>query len=186
MGKPHHNTEKLNAMLFSNKKEKLEQLYFNLNVIQKRIKKLEIKHLIDFNTTHFYMKGLLVVVVFLHLFGARASHIVGGDIYYDYLGGNQYRIYISVFRDCLSNGAGFDSPLPLGIFFNSDNSLFQSLDVPYTGSNNVPVTFNNPCVIPPTNICTENSVYTIVVTLPPTPQGYRISYVRCCRGPKHQ
>lgn len=130
------------------------------------------------------MKRLFQIVIFYSLiFSARASHIVGGDIYYDYLGSNQYRIYISAFRDCLSDGADFDSPLPLGIFRNSNNSLVQSIQVPYTGKTNVPVTFNNPCVIPPSNICTENSIYTTAVTLPPIPGGYRIAYVRCCRGP---
>lgn len=130
------------------------------------------------------MGKLLQIIIFsLLLFQAKASHIVGGDIYYDYLGNNQYRIYISAFRDCLSNGADFDSPLPLGIFRALNNSMFQSINVPYTGKTSVPVTFNNPCVIPPSNICTENSIYTTVVTLPPIPGGYRVAYVRCCRGP---
>lgn len=126
---------------------------------------------------------LSALIFFVFSFNVNASHIVGGDIYYNYLGNNQYRIFISVFRDCLSNGADFDSPLPLGIFLNSTNAMVQSHDVPYSGKNNVPVTFNNPCVIPPSNICTENSIYSIVVTLPPAPGGYRVAYVRCCRGP---
>lgn len=127
--------------------------------------------------------SLSLFLVFVLQFTLKASHIVGGDIYYDYLGSNQYKIYISVFRDCLSNGADFDSPLPLGIFSANNNSMIRSIDVPYTGKTNVPVTFNNPCVIPPTNICTENSIYTTVVTLPPIIGGYKIAYVRCCRGP---
>lgn len=130
------------------------------------------------------VKFILQLLIFSSLtFNANASHIVGGEIYYDYLGGNQYRIYINVFRDCLSNGADFDAPLPLGIFMNSTNALVQQHNVPYTGKTNVPVTFNNPCVVPPSNICTENSLYSITVTLPPAPGGYRVAYVRCCRGP---
>lgn len=130
------------------------------------------------------MKKLLQFIFILSTcFSVQASHIVGGDIYYDYLGNNQYRIHVSVFRDCLSAGADFDSPLPLGIFFNSNNNLYQSINIPYTGKTMVPVTFNNPCVIPPTNICTENAIYTTVVTLPPNSGGYRVAYVRCCRGP---
>ncbi len=130
------------------------------------------------------MKRLFhIFCIFLVAFNAKSSHIVGGEIYYDYLGSNQYRIYINVFRDCLSSGADFDMPLPLGIFTNSNNSLYQSINVPYTGKNYVPVTFNNPCVVPPSNICTENSLYSTVVTLPPSASGYRVAYVRCCRGP---
>ncbi len=112
-----------------------------------------------------------------------ASHIVGGDIYYDYLGNNKYKIYISVFRDCHSDGADFDSPLPLGIFRASNNASVQQLEVPFISKTYVPITFNNPCVVPPTDICTENAIYTTIVTLPPIPGGYRVAYVRCCRGP---
>lgn len=128
------------------------------------------------------MRYLLAIFLILNLFNSRASHIVGGEIYYDYLGSNNYRFYISVYRDCLSSGASFDSPLSLGLF-NSNNQLIQNVQINFTGSTNVPVVFNNPCVTPPNNICTENSVYTVVLNLPPTPGGYYLSYQRCCRGP---
>lgn len=118
----------------------------------------------------------------LNVFTMRASHIVGGDIYYDYLGGNNYRFVISLYRDCLSSGAQFDSPLYLAVY-NQDNFLIDNIQVPFPGSTILPVVFNNPCVTPPTNICTEVAVYTTVVNLPPAIGGYNISYQRCCRGP---
>lgn len=130
------------------------------------------------------MTRILTFIVFVALTTSTwASHIVGGDIYYDYLGNNQYRIWVSVYRDCLSNGAAFDSPLNLGIFRNSNNTRFTDVQIPFPGSQLVPVTFNNPCVTPPSNICNENALYTTVVTLPPIPGGYRVAYQRCCRGP---
>lgn len=128
------------------------------------------------------MRYLISILLVLNLFNSKASHIVGGEIYYDYLGNNNYRFYISVYRDCLSSGAAFDSPLNLGLF-NSNNQLIQNVQIPFSGSNNVPVVFNNPCVTPPSNICTENSVYTVTLNLPPTAGGYNLSYQRCCRGP---
>lgn len=45
-----------------------------------------------------------------------ASHIIGGDIYYDYLGNNQYRFFITLYRDCNSTGAQYDDPLTLTIY----------------------------------------------------------------------
>ena len=127
------------------------------------------------------MKTILHIVIFFCAFNANASHIVGGEIYYDYLGSNNYKFYISVYRDCNSDGASFDSPLSLGVF--SGGALIQSVDVGFNGSLIVPVVFNNPCVIPPNNICTENSVYTVILNLPPSVNGYTITYQRCCRGP---
>jgi len=128
------------------------------------------------------MRYIISILIILNLFSSRSSHIVGGEIYYDYLGNNNYKFYISVYRDCLSSGASFDSPLSLGLF-NSSNQLIQNVQINFTGSNNVPVVFNNPCVTPPSNICTENSVYTVTLNLPPTPGGYTLAYQRCCRGP---
>jgi len=128
------------------------------------------------------MRFILLLILSLNLFSSSASHIVGGDIYYDYLGNNNYKFYISVFRDCLSTGAAFDSPLQLAVY-NENNLLVQNIAVPYPGSSNVPIVVNNPCVTPPSNICTENAIYTTIINLPPSPNGYNITYQRCCRGP---
>src|SRR5574343_44521 len=128
------------------------------------------------------MKYLSTLIIILSLFSARASHIVGGDIYYDYLGSNNYRFYISVYRDCNSTGAAYDDPLMLAIY-TANNFLVDNVAVPFPGSTILPVVFNNPCVTPPNNICVEKAVYTTVINLPPTPGGYTVSYQRCCRGP---
>jgi len=33
-------------------------------------------------------------------FESKASHIIGGEIYYDSLGNNQYKVTIEIYRDC--------------------------------------------------------------------------------------
>jgi len=129
------------------------------------------------------MKWILPFLVFMLLtFEVNASHIIGGDIYYDYLGNNQYRFYLTLYRDCASNGAAYDDPLQLAIY-NGNGTLFQNVNVPFPGSTPVPLNFNNPCATAPGGICVEKATYIVVVTLPPTPLGYDISYQRCCRGP---
>lgn len=128
------------------------------------------------------MKKLLTILSFLVVFGADASHIVGGDIYYDYLGNNNYRFTLSLYRDCFSTGAAYDDPLYLAVY-NSSGFLIQNVPITFPGSTVLPVVFNNPCVTPPTNICTEVAVYTATINLPPVTGGYNVSYQRCCRGP---
>ena len=123
--------------------------------------------------------SILFLIIPVNVF---ASHIIGGEIWYDYLGGDQYRIHIALYRDCASTGAAYDNPLSLGIF-NSNNQLVQEVSVPFPGSNNLQVVFNNPCVTPPSGICAERAIYTTIITLPPTPGGYTAAYQRCCRGP---
>lgn len=113
---------------------------------------------------------------------ASASHIVGGEIYYDYLGNNQYRVYIDIYRDCASNGAAYDNPLVLGVFDSNGNTISQ-VSIPFPGSTVLPIVFTNPCVQAPSGICTERAIYTTVLTLPPITGGYILGYQRCCRGP---
>lgn len=124
--------------------------------------------------------------LWLVIFGqvsAHAAHIVGGDMWYDHLGGNNYKFYIALYRDCnTQTGAAYDSPLPLGVF-NSSNQRVMDVNVPFPGSVTLPIIFNNPCVQAPTGICTERAIYTTTISLPPIAGGYKVAYQRCCRQP---
>src|SRR3989338_7428143 len=125
----------------------------------------------------------LLIIAFTLLTGtASASHIVGGDIYYDYLGNNNYQFFLSVYRDCNSSGAAFDDPLVLTVY-NSSNQMIQNLSLPFPGSTMVPTNFSDPCLNTAPDVCTQQAIYTTIVNLPPTAGGYTISYQRCCRGP---
>ena len=54
----------------------------------------------------FYLTLLFLLLFTVH---AYATHIVGGVIYYEHLGGNRYKLIFEVYRDC-SPGVvvGFD------------------------------------------------------------------------------
>lgn len=127
---------------------------------------------------------LCIVILFSALinFKANASHIVGGEVYYDYLGSNNYKFYFVIYRDCASNGAAYDSPLPISVF-NGNNVRISNHTITFPGSTVLPIQFTNPCITPPSGICTERAIYTIVLNLPPLTSGYIVSYQRCCRGP---
>ena len=130
------------------------------------------------------MKHLFALLLIFTLCAqsARASHIVGGEMYYEHLGGDQYRIYIAIYRDCASTGAPFDSPLPLGIY-DANGNLYMTVNVPFPGSEVLPIEFDNPCITPPSGPCVERAIYTDVLTLPASAGGYTIAYQRCCRTP---
>ncbi|PKR82124.1 hypothetical protein CW751_01950 [Brumimicrobium salinarum] len=122
-------------------------------------------------------------VLFLLPLKVYASHIVGGEMYYDCLGNNQYRVTIKIYRDCNSNGAEYDNPLLLGVFKKEDYSRVKTETISYPGSEILPVIFSNPCVSPPSDICVQEAIYTKTITLPPLEEGYILTYERCCRGP---
>lgn len=124
----------------------------------------------------------IILISFIFSLNIQASHIVGGDIYYDYLGNNNYKITLLLYRDCASTGAAYDDPLSLGVFDVGGN-LVKELLIPFPGSVVLPVILDNPCISTPSGICTEKAIYETNVNLPPTYAGYTVAYQRCCRGP---
>lgn len=115
-------------------------------------------------------------------FTGLASHLVGGEMDYECLGNNQYRIHLRIYRDCNSTGAAFDQPAKITIF-NSSGSVLQNLSVNHGAATQLPATVDNPCLQSPPNICTHYTDYYTTVTLPPIQGGYTITYQRCCRNP---
>lgn len=128
-------------------------------------------------------KIFTIILLVFSLSSSYAAHIVGGEIYYDCLGNDDYRVTLKIYRDCNSGAAQYDSPLILGAYRQSNNTLYNVYNIPFPGSAVLPVVFNNPCVSPPNNICIEEAIYTTVINLPASPDGYTLTYQRCCRGP---
>jgi gliding motility-associated-like protein len=107
------------------------------------------------------------------------------EMYYDYLGSNNYKITLKVYRDCSpanTNNTQFDNPAPIAIY-TGGGTLVQVLSVNYQSVVNVPIVINDPCLQPPANICVEAATYVTTVNLPPSADGYDLVYQRCCRNP---
>src|ERR1035437_4539049 len=124
-----------------------------------------------------------IILLFLMLLCLKnfATHIVGGEIYYTYLGSNNYQITLKIYRDCYNGLAPYDDPATVFIF-NSAGTFIDSLAIPFPGSTVLPGNVSNPCFVAPTNVCVEEAVYHAVVNLPPIPGGYNLMYQRCCRN----
>jgi gliding motility-associated-like protein len=126
------------------------------------------------------MKKLLsIAFLFACINPLFSAHIIGGEIYYDYLGNDEYKVTIELYRDCNGAGAAFDNPLGYTVF-NADNSMFAQYFVPLLSSEQLPVVYDDPCVTPPSDICVQRGLYIDTITLPATANGYYISYQRCC------
>ena len=114
-------------------------------------------------------------------FCVKATHIVGGELTYECLGNNDYRITLKIYRDCYNGHPPYDNPAPLGIYDNFQN-LITTVDMTFPGSALVPPTVISPCLTPPTDVCVEEAVYQEIVNLPNIPGGYHLVYQRCCRN----
>lgn len=140
----------------------------------------------------FSMKKIVFFILLFLAFRMQvfSYHIVGGEIIYDYLGGNDYKITLKVYRDCFSQGAAFDGMpnpgsggiTPALLTLYSADTLIGAYDIGTPVITNIPPTINNPCVQAPGGICVEEGVYTYTLNLPPRAGGYYLIYQRCCRN----
>lgn len=120
---------------------------------------------------------------------ARASHIVGGEITYVYLGNNNYRIVIDIYQDCKDgqqSAIDQDVPALLGVFYNDGTrQAYISLDTIggiNTSSIDVPANFSNSCINRAPDVCLKRRRFTKTYPFPPSNRGYIIVYQRCCRN----
>lgn len=128
------------------------------------------------------IRNIFIVLCFISSFKAFSTHIVGGEIYYDYLGGNNYRINMKVYRDCINGVPQLDDPAFVTIF-RADGSVYTTLNMTLLSTTNMPPTNNSPCAPNTSNsACVQQGIYEEVVNLPPLAGGYYIAYQRCCRN----
>ncbi len=128
---------------------------------------------------------LSVLFVLLSVYSLHASHLIGGYMSYECLGNNSYRFTVKIVRDCFGNNAPYDGSINFTIYAgNNLNFPFQTVFAPLVPSNitTVPITANNPCLIPPANLCVQEAFYQVVVTLPFNASGYYVAHQRCCRN----
>lgn len=111
----------------------------------------------------------------------RATHIIGGEISYQCLGNNKYKIALDVFRDCYYGQAPFDAPAHISIF-NDAGVFVNNINVAPLYTEIIPNNISNdPCLFPPPTICVEHARYEGTVTLNQS-GGFYFVYQRCCRN----
>ncbi|MBN4049618.1 gliding motility-associated C-terminal domain-containing protein [Bacteroidales bacterium AH-315-N07] len=114
---------------------------------------------------------------------SHCTHIVGGELTYQCLGGDNYEIRLSVYRDCYygSPFAPFDPFAAIGIF-DSNDYLLQTLLIQLPGQDTLNDSLLYTCIIPPNNVCVEKTTYIDTINLPIIKGGYQLAYQRCCRN----
>ena len=128
------------------------------------------------------LRFIFILTSLISCIESKSAHLVGGEITYTCVGNNVYQIELIVYRDCNSTGAQLDNPASIGIFNGATGVLVQNLQVNKGPTKSVPVNTGNPCLLAPPNVCTQYAEYSVLVSLPPSSQGYSIAYQRCCRN----
>lgn len=112
-----------------------------------------------------------------------ASHLVGGEITYQWISGNQYLIKLTLYRDCQGLGA------PLTPTINYASSCWPSGSISLTAFG-IPEIVTPVCgASQPLSSCNGGTLYSVkkytyqtVFTLPVACSNWRFSYDECCRN----
>jgi gliding motility-associated-like protein len=132
------------------------------------------------------MRYLFFVLFCLLIGNARATHIVGGEMGYKYLGNNQYRIRLDLYIDCQNGNPSAiqsDATAYIGVFNGQTRNMIGGYpkQVNRQGPKRV-VKTNYNCIVQAPNACVDQYWYEVTFTLPPITGGYYISFQRCCRN----
>ncbi|GAA3947798.1 gliding motility-associated C-terminal domain-containing protein [Hymenobacter algoricola] len=132
----------------------------------------------------FFRTGLILLLVLLAAAGARATHIVGGEMDLQRVAGNQYRLSLNLYFDALNGNAGaLDQDLTASIFDKTTNRRMQDVVLPLIG--NTLVAYSNiACTVP--SLSTRRLIYSRLIELPSNVYtngaGYYAAIERCCRN----
>lgn len=122
---------------------------------------------------------------------SRATHLVGGEMTYLFLGtdaaGNRlYEVHCFIYRDCgptNTNGTGFDASAAFAVYLGG--TLYTTANAPLdatTVEQIIPESPNTCAVLPP-ELCIERAEYVFTLSLPVVGGTYTVVHSRCCRSP---
>ena len=149
----------------------------------------------------FFRLILLSIVYVLFVNPAIASHIVGGEVTYVYLGDStsagsgillhKYKVSLSIYEDCLNGqpeAIAQDNPAFLGVFDAFTGAIYEidtgETGVNYASSVVVPDNLSSPCgsIVISASACLLKKTFIKTYALPSNIHGYVVATERCCRN----
>lgn len=128
-------------------------------------------------------KFLLFLALSFSVFTSEATHVVGGSLTYEHLGGSSYRINLRLYRaaDPCDFHVALQTSAQIDVYF-ADGTYYQTVVV-----NRIELSLVQPyidsCAANP--VCTEieQGIFTAVVNnMPPIAGGYHLYFETCCRN----
>lgn len=111
-----------------------------------------------------------------------STHLTGGTLTYEHLGGSTYRISLRMFRandPCVTHYIG-DNVVPIDLYTGT-GTFIQTLSVPLIDRSPVQPYIDS-CAANPPCVDLEILLYSDVITLAPNPGGYFLYHEICCRN----
>jgi gliding motility-associated-like protein len=125
------------------------------------------------------MKKLVTFLLLIGcVYGAKADHITGGEMFYTFAGAvngqYQYNVTLKLFMRC-NSGRQFNNPTFVSVFDKASNSRVMDISVPLSSQENANFTSTNPCITNPPTVCYDVGYYYFTVTVPASSSGYIIA-----------
>jgi len=125
------------------------------------------------------MKKLLLLLCILSAGYSFSTHVVGGEIVYQHIGGSSYILTVKLYRDC--DPASVDFPGSTNVVVREgDGTAYTTFNLPMLIRDTLDPAIDT-CAFDP-GICVEEAIYSSVVSLPPGSGGYHMYYSICCRN----
>ena len=127
-------------------------------------------------------KVMLFLLCALQATQGRAAHAMGGEIFYNYLGGGDFEITLIFYRECYNSsiepsgwqngGTNLDPTIKLGVYELNNLYALYNVDLVEASIEPLETVLENPCGNLPPDLCMQRLEYTIVVNLPASDTGY--------------
>jgi gliding motility-associated-like protein len=119
------------------------------------------------------MKKLLLFWALLASCYSFGTHIVGGEIIYQHLGGSSYLLTCKLYRDCCPSCFSFPAQVQINVRYGNGTSPSPQLFMlPLQGISLLDPPIDT-CAFDP-GICVEEAIFSSVVSLPPGTGGYHL------------
>ncbi len=123
---------------------------------------------------------LLFVFSIVYGLSALAEHFIGADMTYTCLGNNQYLVTTTVYRDCGGTGPPLEDSYDINVYNLVTGNFVENFAITHDGITTIEGVTDDPCVELPSSLCLEKAVYTGVIQLNPSLDGYFMNFNDCC------
>ncbi|MCA1752060.1 MAG: gliding motility-associated C-terminal domain-containing protein [Cryomorphaceae bacterium] len=125
------------------------------------------------------LQTILFTLAFLLSFNVLSNHIAGGDFSVRHVEGNTFEATLILYRDCDGNLV-VDNAITIAVFDALTDEALTNLTFTMGNPTSEIIPLANSCY--DTGLCVESQTYIQTITLPDNPNGYYLSWERCCRN----
>ena len=119
------------------------------------------------------------------VFLSEASHVVGGELFYNRVGNARYEIVFKIYFDCQNANPGVidrdGSNAYIGIFNAKTNARIQTITLS-NGTRKIVNSVNYECVKEPSGVCVVEYTFRRTININPGTDGLILSHQLCCRN----